>query len=229
MYNYWSHHYAVSAQENPLSPMKQVGKTVNGKEVSDDQLGLIASQIITQLSLKSSDNMADLGCGNGLLTIRLAEKVKRIIGIDFTEEFVQYAEQYNNAENVSYCHSDLIKLELDLLDEVNKLCMYEVIQHLSLSEFSNLLRRLAVSKEDLTFFVGGIPDKGRIKKFYDSAEKYSFYLNAEEKGKPHLGRWWLEDELEDLASSTGWSFIRVHQPEELYTAYYRFDAILTKK
>jgi ubiquinone/menaquinone biosynthesis C-methylase UbiE len=51
-------------------------------------------QMVDDLNLKSGDEVLDLGCGPGLWTPLLAEKVKphgRVIGLDFSPELINYA------------------------------------------------------------------------------------------------------------------------------------------
>jgi 2-polyprenyl-3-methyl-5-hydroxy-6-metoxy-1,4-benzoquinol methylase len=229
MYNYWEQHYNQAVVDYPSSPLKQIGKTVNGIEVQDYHLGLIESHISESLILSDTDHLADLGCGNGLLTVRLARRVESVVGIDFTESLLKYARNQNYADNIVYQNSNLLRIDTRLLDKVNKLSMYEVLQHITYDEFSQLLGCLSLLGQDIHFFIGGIPDKEKIKKFYDSEAKYAYYLNCEAEGKPHLGRWWLESELRAISSGLGWSMVRLHQPNNLYTSYYRFDALLKKK
>ncbi|MDC3044741.1 hypothetical protein OA098_01510 [Prochlorococcus sp. AH-736-B04] len=52
MSNYWKEHYQKLSNEFPFSPLKQVGKTINGNEVSFNQIDIITSQISKKLSLK---------------------------------------------------------------------------------------------------------------------------------------------------------------------------------
>lgn len=54
------------------------------------------SRMINDLNLKPGDKVLDLGCGPGLWTIMIAEKVKpngKVIGIDICKELLEYAEK----------------------------------------------------------------------------------------------------------------------------------------
>ena len=54
------------------------------------------SQMVNELNLKPGDNVLDLGCGPGLWTPMLAEKVKpngQVIGIDICHELLEYAKK----------------------------------------------------------------------------------------------------------------------------------------
>jgi 2-polyprenyl-3-methyl-5-hydroxy-6-metoxy-1,4-benzoquinol methylase len=71
-------------------------------KLSDD----IAATIIQRVSLKSDMNVLDFGCGTGLLSLRLAESVKSLTGLDnsagMLEVFAEKAAQmgFSNVETL---------------------------------------------------------------------------------------------------------------------------------
>lgn len=228
MSEYWKQHYRRAVSAHPLSPLKQTGKTVNGSEVGAEQLTIIIAQIKNQLGLNKSDSLVDLGCGNGLLTARISRIVNKVTAVDFTDGFLVYAQNHNNPQNITYLHSDILSIEEKVLVGVTALLMYEVIQHLSYDEFCRLISNLAILKPGARFFIGGIPNKEKIRSFYNSNDKYEYYLKCEREQQPHLGRWWTESEVREVAENSGWIMHYVAQPDILYTSYYRFDAVLVK-
>ena len=229
MLDYWKQHYKNHFCSHPKSPLQQVGKTVNGQVVNDYQLQLIASNIKASLLLDKVDCLADLGCGNGVLTSRLSEEAKCVKGFDFTEDLLNYAMEHHSAENIVYHCLDITRVDSKRLKEVDKLFMYEVLQHLSMIDFRQLLGQLERLRKNTPFFIGGIPDKERIRRFYDTDEKYAYYQRCEKQAEPHLGRWWFETELSMVSEEFGWKLLRLNQPKDLYTSHYRFDALLVKK
>lgn len=226
--NFWRQHYERVFLNNPLSPLKQTGKTVNGLEVGEDQLSLIVTQIVNCLGLNNTDHLLDFGCGNGLLTARLSKRARKVIGVDFTDSLLTYARHNNCYENIEYIRSDILDVSPDLLDNISSLVMYEVLQHLDLAEFRKLIANLDTLKSGSRFFIGGIPDMDRIKSFYDTDVKYDYYLTCELEGRPHLGRWWLESELTNISADMRWDIKYFKQPNLLYTSHYRFDAVMVK-
>ena len=60
----------------------QVGKTINGENVSPEQLELIVQTIVERLDLSGKDKVLDLGCGNGLLTKKISTYTQEITGLD---------------------------------------------------------------------------------------------------------------------------------------------------
>jgi SAM-dependent methyltransferase len=209
--------------------MKQVGKTVNGVEVGEEQVTLIARHISKALDLSLDDSLMDLCCGNGILTVRLAESVGSAMGVDFTQGLLAVARERYARPNLSYVLANILELSSQQLASVNCFCMYEGIQHLSLAQFSVLMMRLALQPSGTRFFIGGIPDQRRLHNFYNTEEKIRFYQEREQAGRPHLGRWWGEGEIRKLATQAGYSMKTIEQPYELYTAHYRFDVLLERQ
>jgi len=228
MNSYWVEHYTESALIHSESPLKQVGKTVNGVEVNQKQILVIINHIVSALGLSPNDVLLDYGCGNGLLTYRLAEYANKVIGVDFTENLLNFARKHHSRANIMYYQDDILTFSTERMRDVNRYMMYEVLQHLNSEQLVKLLHNLQNKPQGTLFFIGGIPDHKRLRVFYDSAEKYQYYLNCEESGKPHLGRWWYKSELLEIAKNTGFSIKILAQPEGLYTSHYRFDALLEK-
>jgi len=166
MKSYWQNHFDLNSQKYQASLLKQVGKTINGREIPETQVNLIVKNIAKILRLSADDSVIDLCCGNGLITSRLAPLVKNIVGVDFSAGLIAEAEKHSNSQNIKYLHND--------------------------------------------------------------EEKFAFYLQSEDKGQPHMGRWWLMDELEQIVSARGFNVTFLPQQTSLYTAYYRFDVLLEK-
>jgi len=229
MSNYWKSHYADSSRRFAGSLLKQVGKTVNGSEVSENQVQLIVDNMRRSLGLNASDSVLDLCCGNGLLTRRYAPLVKGVVGVDYTPGLIDMALQLNRYQNIEYVNADVLELNPRYIRGVNKVVMYEALQHFTAEEFSSLLGGLKDLEEGARFFVGSIPDKAKLRAYYDTEDKYDFYLRREAEGAPHIGRWWLYEEIDQISSLNGFKTHHLQQASSLYTAYYRFDVILEKQ
>jgi hypothetical protein len=106
--------------------------------------------------------------------------------------------------------------------------MYEALQHFSFNQLEKLLEKLSCLETGALIFFGSIPDKSKLKIYYDSDEKYAFFLECESEGRPHMGRWWLMEEIEHLASAYGFTATLLDQNSLLYTSYYRFNVLLKK-
>jgi len=227
--SYWHNYYTNLAVKYNNFPLKQVGKTISGQEISRDQVDLILQQIVTHLKLSTKDKLVDLCCGNGVLSSCLASYSASIIGIDFVKELIEFAIAHNSCNNVSYICNDILKVDPKIFNESNLFLMYEGLQYLDPVQFFSLLNRLHRSNDELTIFIGGVPDRERLHNFYDTDEKFKFYLECERIGRPHLGRWWLQDEIKHAAKKAGYNFFLISQPAKLYTANYRFDILLERR
>ena len=229
MSEYWKRHYLESSKQFAGSLLKQVGKTVNGNEVTENQVQLIVDNIQHVLNLNAADTVLDLCCGNGLLTRRYAPLVKRIVAVDYTPGFIEMALQVNHYENIDYVNADVLKLGPQYRRGVNKVIMYEALQHLTLEGFRSLLGELRDLGEGTRFFIASIPDRTKLKMYYDTEDKFAFYMRREAEGAPHIGRWWVFEEIDRISSLNGFEAHKLQQAPSLYTAYYRFDVILKKQ
>ncbi len=228
MNDYWKNHYASIGKEFDGALLKQVGKTVNGKEVDELQVSLIVENIVNDLRLSMQDTVVDLCCGNGLITTRLAPFVDQIVGIDFSASLIDSARKYNSSYNIKYIPDDILHLDLKYFLGQKKFLMYEALQHFSEEEFIILLDKLSHADLGSLVFLGSIPNKKKLRVFYNTKNKYIFYMKRESEGEPHIGRWWLIDEIEQIASTRGFQATYLPQLPGLYTAYYRFNFILKK-
>ena len=225
---YWLNHYEKSAANFVNQPLKQVGKTVYGVDISADQVQLIVNNIVRVLDLNASDTLVDLCCGNGVLTTQLAPMASAVIGVDFSSGLLQVARSTSTLTNVEYLQMDVTDLSETLVNRAGKYLMYEALQHLSPDDLNRLLSRIGVRHGAIKLLVGGIPDLSCLRRFYVSDENYRFYQEREESGNPHLGRWWTQDEMAQAAARNGYTVKIIPQPSELYTSHYRFDALFER-
>lgn len=226
MIDYWKDHYESSSRLFDDSLLKQVGKTVCGEEIDDAQMELIVGGIVQALRLNEQDVVVDLCCGNGLIARRLSHFVAKVIGVDFAHGLIEAANKHNSAPNIEYIHSDVLRLDRKHLAGHRKVVMYEGLQYFSVEQLDSLLVRLGDLEPDSLIFIGGVPDKLRLNAYYDTAAKFAFYMRRENEGKPHMGRWWLREEIERAAALRGFGVTFLPQAPTLYTAYYRFDVLI---
>lgn len=87
----------------------QVGKTVEGKVIAKEQFDLDVAEIVNLLELNKNDVVLDLCCGNGLLCFGLSEIVNHIIGVDFSETYINNAKTHNSEINIKYFMLDIFE------------------------------------------------------------------------------------------------------------------------
>ena len=225
----WRRYFEEKFQNYRQSSLMQVGKSIDGREVPWTQVDLIINHLVTSLNLKKTDNVIDLGCGNGIITEALATKVLSIKGYDFSPSLIKRAKELKKHKNVKYSVVDLRKINSNHLKDVNIVLLYEVLQHLTIQEFNQFMESLSANAYiGSRIFIGGIPDKARLRRFYNTDSKYNYFLASQEKKQPHLGLWWSKKDLFNTIDHFGWTFDWVSQPTTLYTSHYRFDCILNK-
>lgn len=228
MNNYWKNYYESVSKKFDGSLLKQVGKTVNGQDIPQIQVRLITENIVNVLHLSLKDSLVDLCCGNGLITRKLAPLVKEVVAVDYTLGLIDTAKSYNSFSNIKYVNSDVLSLNHEYFLGFKKIAMYEALQYFSIDQFTYLLNNLNSLEQGSLVFLGSIPNKVKLNAYYDTKEKYAYYMQCKSEGKPHIGRWWLMEEIELLASSRGFNVTFLSQEPALYTAHYRFNVLLEK-
>src|SRR5262245_51565942 len=74
--------------------LAQVGRTINGRPVSNDQVELIVNAVLEGLSLHQNDHLLDLCCGNGLITKELSKLCEWVTGVDYSHELIRTAKAH---------------------------------------------------------------------------------------------------------------------------------------
>lgn len=228
MRDYWKDLYDTVSKKPGSSLLEQVGKTLNGKPLPDDQVELIAWSAAKALKLTGRDLLIDLCCGNGLITERVAPLVSRAWAVDFSKGLIEVAKRNSAAANIKYAHADVLNLDAGYFAGHRKVLMNESLQHFSESDLRLLLEKMSIVEEGSLIYFAGIPDREKLGIYYDTPEKMAFYESREQEGRPHMGRWWLQAEICAIASSLGFRPAVVPQQPSMVTSYYRFDVLLEK-
>lgn len=228
MDDYWKNLYDTVSKTPGKSLLEQVGKTLNGKALSEDQVGLIVLSARDALELAPQDVFIDLCCGNGLITEHLAPLVGKAWGIDFSAGLIEVARKNSRAQNIGYAQGDVLNLDNKYFSGVRKVLMNESLQHFSKDELGVLLERLARVDTGSRVYFGGIPDRDKFDLYYDTPEKRAFHQSREREGRSHSGTWWSQSEIVRMAGDRGFRATIVPQRPSMVTSYYRFDVLLEK-
>jgi len=208
---------------------KQIKRTVNGKEVSEEDISMIVDQIIANLKFAPDDHLLDFGCGNGALASRLFSFIGKYTGVDFSEYLLEIAmEFFQPDDTVTYQLSDITSFLDGPFSTIqpNKVLIYGVMSYLTRTEVGNLFSKLAQKNSIKRVFIGNLPDSKLAKSFFQARSISDFDLDD---AKSQIGVWWDKAEIYDLAHKVGFAPAIIQMPEAFYGAQYRFDLVLEKK
>lgn len=88
-------------------PALQVGRVVSGKVLDDAWIARIAARIAVQLDLQKEDSLLDVCCGNGALSRALLPYCKQIVGVDFSENLIRQAQNFEGDNSISNTESPI--------------------------------------------------------------------------------------------------------------------------
>lgn len=91
-------------------------------------------------NVEEDDVVLDIGCGNGALTYDIANKAKKVVGIDLSAKNISFAKKRYSKENIEYICGDALK---DLPGKkFDVIIMSNVLEHIkSRVEFLKELRK----------------------------------------------------------------------------------------
>lgn len=219
-------------RKSDLDPFEQVGKTKEGKSITQEQLSIIINDIINKLELSKEDILLDLCCGNGVITKLLSNNVKKIIGIDFSKSLIEDANKYYMTDNIEYYQHDVKRLDemKDKLRNVSKVLCYEALAFFNEKEFSSLLNTLNTNVgEHSIYFFGSVLDNAKKFNFFNTLPYKFVYLKIKITGKDFgLGKWWKMSSIKSICNHHGLKVSFYSQNQKLHTEHFRTDVLISK-
>lgn len=211
---------------------EQVGRTVDGMPVPRADFDLAIQAIAEALDLQHDDCLFEYCCGNGLVTFELAQKVRQVIAVDFSEHLLAAAMRFHQRPNVRYCLGDALQPLSDWLaaeERPNKFLMANSLSYLEPAEFDKLLSNLcsAVGIGSFQFLLTAIPDADMKWNFYNTPERRERHIENLSSGsatRDGMGRWWTREEIARLAKRHGLSASIGTEPGT--ASHYRMSALL---
>jgi 2-polyprenyl-3-methyl-5-hydroxy-6-metoxy-1,4-benzoquinol methylase len=76
----------------------------------------------------SDDSVLDVGCGNGAVAFDVAEKVKKVVGIDIERKNIESAQKNYKKENLKFIIGDATKYDFN--DKFNVIILSNVLEHI---------------------------------------------------------------------------------------------------
>ncbi|HET6416043.1 MAG TPA: class I SAM-dependent methyltransferase [Polyangiales bacterium] len=228
----WRHYWEDFPQKFAEGDFcRQVGRTANGGiPTPARELNVVIDEIVELLDLVPGDRLLDLCCGNGLLTVRLAQVCTNVVGVDFSNPMIQIAREHHSAPNAEYVEGSVLDLD-QILDTAafDKMCMVESLAYFDPGQLSRILRGLSsVAAARATILFSGVLDDDAKWSFFDTAERRAVYEQQRREGREIMGRWWTRSEIAWAAAENGFQAKILPQSPRLNTAHYRFNVLMER-
>lgn len=214
---------------SPDDLLGQVRRTVNGEPLSDDQISMIIQTIKSKLNFKHDDVLLELACGNGALSNFLFYLCKGYLGIDISKYLISVAKknfeilpayQFRAQGAIEYIRQE------NEPERFTKALCYAGFQYFPDHDAIEILGVLFIKFKNIqNVFIGNLPDKACVDKFYRSRKPA-----MNELSDPHtaIGIWRTKNEFEQLANKAGWKVRITAMPEKFHASHYRYDALLSR-
>lgn len=208
----------------------QVGRTVGGKPIDGAQIDRLAAAIEDALELRADDVLADLCCGNGLITVRLAARCAAVLGVDYSRDLIAVAQRDYAAPNITYVRRGAQEIGPGDFPPpgLSKVVMNQGLQYFDEAMLTDLLANLAAcAGRGLRLVFTDVPDAALIGAFYNTPERWAEYQRRRAAGEEALGTWWSRDHLRRILEDHGYR-VDFRVDEGRFTAHYRFDVLAVK-
>jgi SAM-dependent methyltransferase len=212
------------------NPLVQVGHTLGGKPISPAQFDAMVGQIEAALDLKPDDLLLDMCCGNGLITSRLAPKVRAVVGVDLSAPLLDVARRAHSADNIDYVERDAREIGSVMRDggrRFSKVLMFAALQHFDPRDFSRVLDNLAPGlAEGAVLFFGFVPDHRMKWRFYNTPRRALQHIWRSVTRTERMGHWWRREAIAAACRARGFDCTFGAAPPDFA---YRFNARLEVK
>ena len=217
---FWQRHGSSSETEDEQT---QVLRTYSKEPISQQRWAQTLGYVASQVYVSHDDVMLDLCSGNGLFAEYFSPRCRGITAVDISSHLLEKLKQ-RKLSNVKIVQSDIRDLSFSK-GVFSRILLYAGIQYLNEVEtivlFKNMFNWL---KPGGFIYIGDIPDRSRLWKFYNTKERQALYFNNQLTGRDVVGTWFDSTWLVKLSEQTGFESAQVHQqPKEQIYAHFRFD------
>nr|QQZ50379.1 class I SAM-dependent methyltransferase [Phenylobacterium glaciei] len=122
--------------------------------------------------------LADLCCGNGLITVRLAQRCAAVVGIDYSRELIAVARRDYAGANVTYHQRSAEQIGPGDFPPpgLNKVVMNQGLQYFDEAMLRGLLGNIeAFARGETRLVFTDVPDVARLTAFYDTPERWAAF------------------------------------------------------
>lgn len=232
MSKYWEQYWNnAGVLHSPLLQV-QVGRTVSGKPISEEVWASTVAYVLDILHIDARSRILELCCGNGLLTLPVAQKADRVVAVDISSALIETLKiqmRNEHIQNIVPICGDALQVDFEQ-NQFTHVFMYFALQHFSEREALLIFEKAYDCLDDGgQFFLGDIPDVNRKWQFVSTIEYEHMYFDSLKSDTPSIGSWFDPVFLEKLAAYTGFrSAAAFRQPENQINSRYRFDFIAEK-
>jgi len=143
-------------------------------------------KLVELAKLNKEDVIIELGCGTGITTKMIAEKVKKVIAIDWSKKAIEIAKKYVNKENVNFVCGNIFDIKGISSEKVLANICVSIITSKESKKIKNFLKPNGI----LYFNVPGQYMKGYeggtlIKEIKYLLEGYGYFLSEKEHDKKY--------------------------------------------
>jgi len=128
-----------------------------------------SEKLVQLANLNRKEEVIELGCGTGITTKMIAEKVKKVIAIDQSKKAIEIAKKYVNKPNVTFICDDIFNVSgIKAKKVLSNICVSPVF-----SEKSNRIKNFLKKGGEIYFSLPNQFFKRRRKKLWvDEVRRY---------------------------------------------------------
>lgn len=104
----------------------------------------VAHRVVEYSSISKTDNVLEIGPGEGVLTKHLADSGAHVLAIEIDQRLIESLKK--NFENIEIIEGDILKIDLPRLVEENNFQKYKVVANLPYYITSKIIRLLLETK-----------------------------------------------------------------------------------
>jgi cyclopropane fatty-acyl-phospholipid synthase-like methyltransferase len=224
--SFWDNHTDEFSSQDPF---QQVSRTINKKSPSKEEFDKVVQHYKSLLYLKSSHEVLDFCCGNGLFSREIALDCKQVTSIDFCQNLISELKKLNK-KNIIGIQGDAMEINFEP-ESFDRIVFFAALQYFTENEAVFLFNKFYQwLKPDGILFISDILDRENIWEFYDNQERKNIYFMNLENRTPILGNWYDRKWVEELGAFSGFINPRtLSQPSDFWFSHYRFDFICKKQ
>jgi len=102
-------------------------------------------RLIPHFNFSSTDNIADFGCGDGKLAHLIWKTINSYTGIDFSQEFINYANLEKNRlniKNAKFICADITQFSASHIETFDKVFCLDFTEHVEDAELIEILKSI---------------------------------------------------------------------------------------